>query len=115
MKYSNYNRDKFHKIMEMLEMEHMPHDGRHSFASLMDKIEANKLCTQLIMGHSPKILIDRVYVHKTLEELQLEIDKLEQLFDLNEMFALIDGAYWSNDFQFLNFSPPAEIAHIKLE
>ena len=115
MKYSNYNRDKFHKIMEMLEMEHMPHDGRHSFASLMDKIEANKLCTQLIMGHSPKILIDRVYVHKTLEELQLEIDKLEQLFDLNEMFALIDGAYWRNDFQFLNFSPPPEIAHIKLE
>lgn len=94
MKYSNYNRDKFHKIMERLEMKHMPHDCRHSFASYMDKIEANKLCTQLIMGHSPKVLIDSVYVHKTVRELQVEIDKLETIFNLDEMLSLIDSKYW---------------------
>jgi len=115
MKYSNYNRDKFHKIMEMLELTHMPHDARHSFASFMDKIEANKLSIQLIMGHSPKVLIDKVYIHKTLEELQFEIDKLEKLFDLNAMFSLIDEAYWKNDFKFLTSAPPPEIAHLKTE
>ena len=79
---------------------------------MMDKIEANKLCTQLIMGHSPRVLIDNVYVHKSVEELQTEIDKLELLFNLDEMLSLIDAAYWRNEYQFLNFAPPPEIAHI---
>ena len=114
MKYSNFNRDKFHKIMERLEMEHMPHDGRHTFASLMDKANANKLCTQLIMGHSPRVLIDSVYVHKTIEELQAEIDKIENLFDLNEMLSLIDNKYWNSEYEFLTFAPPPEIAHVKV-
>ncbi len=114
MKYSNFNRDKFHKIMERLELEHTPHDGRHSFASFMDKVEANKLCTQLIMGHSPRVLIDNVYVHKTVPELQAEIDKLENLFNLDEMLSLIDPAYWKNEYQYLTFAPPPEIAHIKV-
>lgn len=115
MKYSNFNRDKFHKIMEQLEMEHMPHDGRHSFASFMDKAEANKLCTQLIMGHSPRVLIDNTYVHKTVKELQVEIDKLENLFDLDKMLSLINPKYWRNEYEFLTFAPPPEIAHIQRE
>lgn len=112
MKYSNFNRDKFHKIMEQLEMSHMPHDGRHSFATYMDKVGANKLCTQLIMGHSPKVLIDSVYVHKTLSELQTEIDKIENLYNPEELFSLVDNSYWKNEYQFLTFAPPPEIAHI---
>ena len=110
MKYSNFNRDKFAKIMKRLEMEHTPHDGRHSFATFMDKVNANKLCTQLIMGHSPRVLIDSVYVHKSVPELQVEIDKLEQLFNLEEMLSLIDDAYWKNNYQYLTFAtiPVAE-------
>ena len=114
MKYSNYNRDKFHKIMERLEIMHMPHDGRHSFASFMDKVEANKLATQMIMGHSPKILIDSIYVHKTIQELQFEIDKLEKLFSLDEMLSFIHEAYWKNNFQFSTFTQPPEIDHKKI-
>lgn len=104
MKYSNYNRDKFHKIMEQLEMNHMPHDGRHTFATNMSKCEANKVCTQLIMGHRPKLLIDQTYVHKTVKDLQKEIDKLETLFDLNKMLSYISDEYYDNNYQFLNFS-----------
>lgn len=104
MKYSNYNRDKFHKIMEQLEMKHMPHDGRHTFATNMSKCEANKVCTQLIMGHRPKLLIDQTYVHKTVKDLQKEIDKLETLFDLNKMLSYISDEYYDNNYQFLNFS-----------
>ena len=104
MKYSNYNRDKFHRIMEQLEMSHMPHDGRHTFATLMSKCQANKLCTQLIMGHSPKVLIDKTYVHKTVEDLQIEINKLEELIDYNKMVSLINEKYFENKYQFLTFS-----------
>ena len=93
MKYSNFNRDKFRKIMEQLQMSHMPYDGRHSFATFMDKANANKLATQLIMGHSPKVLVDSVYIHKSVEDLQTEIDKMESLFDLNEMLSYIDNIY----------------------
>jgi len=103
MKYSNYNRDKFAKILEQLEMQHLPHDGRHTFATLMDSIEANKLCTQLIMGHSPKVLIDSVYVHKTVSELQREIDKLEKVFDLQKYLSYIDERYYNNNYMFLTF------------
>lgn len=104
MKYSNYNRDKFHKIMEQLEMKHTPHDGRHTFATYMEKCNSNKLSTQLIMGHSPKILIDKVYTHKTLEDLQNEINRLETLFEPTEMFSLIDSKYFNNEYEFLNFN-----------
>jgi len=104
MKYSNYNRDKFHRIMEQLEMKHMPHDARHSFATYMSKCEANKLCTQLIMGHSPKVLIDKTYIHKTMEDLQLEINKLETIFDFDKLMSLISDKYFTNNYEFLTFS-----------
>lgn len=104
MKYSNYNRDKFHKIMELLGLKHTPHDGRHTFATYMEKCDANKLSTQLIMGHSPKLLIDKVYTHKTLEDLQKEIDKLEMLFDPNKMLSLINKKYFNTDYNFLELN-----------
>lgn len=104
MKYSNYNRDKFHRIMEQLEMKHMPHDGRHSFATYMSKCEANKLCTQLIMGHSPRVLIDKTYVHKNIEDLQQEISKLENIFDCDKLLSLINDNYFKNNYQFLTFN-----------
>lgn len=97
MKYSNYNRDKFHKIMEQLNMKHMPHDGRHSFATYMSKCNANKVCTQLIMGHTPKLLIDQTYVHRSVEDLQNEIDKLETIFNLDKMLSLISSKYYTNN------------------
>lgn len=103
MKYSNYNRDKYVKIMEQLELSHMPHDGRHTFATFMDAAGANKLCTQLIMGHSPKVLIDSVYVHKTIAELQAEIDKIENLFDYQKYLSLVDERYYTNKYEFLTF------------
>lgn len=104
MKYSNYNRDKFRRIMEQLEMSHMPHDARHTFATYMSKCEADKLCTQLIMGHSPKVLIDKTYIHKNIEDLQLELNKLEKLLNYNKMISLINDKYFKNNYEFLTFN-----------
>lgn len=55
--------------MEKLELEHTSHDGRHTFASLMDSAGANKFCIKRVMGHSSQDITDDVYTHKTIEEL----------------------------------------------
>ncbi|MGX4667791.1 hypothetical protein JNUCC74_00980 [Cerasibacillus sp. JNUCC 74] len=43
MSYYVYYHEKWKKIMEQLEMDHRPHDCRHTFAILMDNAGANKL------------------------------------------------------------------------
>ena len=55
----------------------LPHDGRHTFASLMDSAGANDVCIKLIMGHSMKNDTTKgTYTHKTLEELLTEVNKI---------------------------------------
>lgn len=51
MQYSNYRREKWDNIMEKMQFDevHRPHDARHTFASLMDSANANKLCIKRIM------------------------------------------------------------------
>lgn len=74
LKYSNYKREKWEKIMEALDMKHEPHDCRHTFATLMDNAGANKVAIKRIMGHASSDITDRVYTHKDLEELRKAID-----------------------------------------
>ncbi len=57
-------------IMEQLKMNHTPHECRHTFRSRLDSAGANKRCIDLLMGHTSKDVGERVYTHKTLEELQ---------------------------------------------
>lgn len=74
MDYYNYLKEKFRRIMEQLEMEHKPHDCRHSFATLMDNAGANKLSIKRIMGHASQDVTDSVYTHKDIAELLKAID-----------------------------------------
>lgn len=74
MEYSNYRREKFDNAMEKLQMEHRPHDARHTFATLMDNANANKLCIKRIMGHASPDITDRVYTHKEIADLINAID-----------------------------------------
>lgn len=74
MRYWNYYEEKWKRIMEQLEMDHKPHDCRHTFASLMDSAGANKLCIKRIMGHASQDITDKVYTHKDIEELKEAID-----------------------------------------
>jgi integrase len=67
----------FNTCMGKLKMKHLPHDGRHTFASLMDSARANDVCIKLIMGHSMKNDTTKgTYTHKTLEELLAEVNKI---------------------------------------
>ena len=74
MKYWNYKEEKWSKIMEQLELEHLPHDCRHTFATLMDNAGANKVSIKRIMGHASSDITDKVYTHKDIEELKKAVD-----------------------------------------
>ena len=77
MKYSNFKKDNFERVMEQLGMTHNPHDTRHAFATLMDNAGANKLSIKRIMGHASKDITDKVYTHKDIEQLVKAIDLLK--------------------------------------
>lgn len=62
-------RCEFQKVMKKYGMNHVPHDTRHTFRSELDRKGANKVCIDLIMGHSSKEIGERVYTHKTVTEL----------------------------------------------
>lgn len=49
-------------------INHQLHDGRHTFATMADKAGANLIVTQLIMGHKPKELVSKTYIHKHLDD-----------------------------------------------
>ena len=56
--------------MEQLHLHHTPHECRHTFRSRLDSANANKRCIDLLMGHTSKDVGERVYTHKTLDELK---------------------------------------------
>lgn len=71
-------RDKYYSvwadIMDVCGMEHTPHECRHTFRSRLDSAGANKRCIDLIMGHKSKDVGERVYTHKTVQELKEAIE-----------------------------------------
>ncbi|MGX8794293.1 tyrosine-type recombinase/integrase [Oceanobacillus sp. M60] len=76
LSYYVYYHEKFKKIMQQLELNHRPHDCRHTFATLMDNADANKLSIKRIMGHAAKDITDKVYTHKDIKQLLMAIDRL---------------------------------------
>lgn len=61
-------------VMNTLNMHHTPHECRHTFRSKLDSAGANKKCIDLMMGHKSKEVGERVYTHKTIEELSTAIE-----------------------------------------
>jgi len=61
-------------IMKAAGMEHTPHNCRHTFRSRLDSAGANKKCIDLMMGHKSKDVGERVYTHKTIDELKAAIE-----------------------------------------
>jgi len=67
----------WNEIMQTLNIKHTPHECRHTFRSRLDSAGANKRCIDLIMGHKSKDVGERVYTHKTVQELKDAIELLE--------------------------------------
>ena len=70
-------RSFWHDIMKAAKVQHTPHDCRHTFRSRLDSAGANKKCIDLMMGHKSKDVGERVYTHKTIEELTEAIGLLD--------------------------------------
>ena len=64
-------------IMKALGMTHTPHECRHTFESQLDSAGANRKCIDLLMGHVSKDTGNRVYNHKTLDELKAAVELVE--------------------------------------
>lgn len=67
--YTNYHGRAWADIMEMFGFNHKPHDTRHTFATRMDEVGANKLSIKLIMGHAINDVTDGIYTHKNIKQL----------------------------------------------
>ena len=61
-------------IMQAANIQHTPHDCRHTFRSRLDSVGANKRCIDLMMGHKSNDVGERIYTHKTLDELKHAIE-----------------------------------------
>lgn len=59
------------------DINHTPHDCRHTFSWLADKYGIDSMSKHLIMGHAMKGVEDNVYGHRTVEELKNEIAKIK--------------------------------------
>ncbi|MFI3254573.1 MAG: tyrosine-type recombinase/integrase [Eubacteriales bacterium] len=62
------------RLMKELNMEHTPHECRHTFRSLLDSAGANPVCIDRLMGHKSLGVGERIYTHKSIEELKENIE-----------------------------------------
>ena len=76
MKYDNYYRDHWISIMEQLNMNHKPHDARHTFATLMSNADANPVSIKKLIGHSSYETTEKIYTHKDVEDLRKAIESI---------------------------------------
>src|SRR5690606_29020655 len=77
LNYDTFRRQIWDRVMDELELDHLPHDCRHTFSSRMKRVGADNLARKRIMGHSSQDITDDVYTHKTIEELVNAVDLLE--------------------------------------
>ena len=61
--YYNYLR-LFKEVMLRLNMNHLPHDTRHTFISLAKESGIDEYLLKIIVGHSIQDITERVYTHR---------------------------------------------------
>lgn len=66
----------FDGVMKKLKLDHLPHDGRHTFATYADKAEINPNMVKRIMGHSINDITQGVYTHKDAADLVEAVNKI---------------------------------------
>lgn len=73
IKYNEY-KGMWDKLMSDMGINKQIHECRHTFESVLDSNGANRRCIDLIMGHKSQDTGNRVYNHKTLNELREAIE-----------------------------------------
>lgn len=57
-------------------LNHRAYDTRHTFASKCNELNVKTIAVQKIMGHKPDTVLEQVYTHISIDELQREINKV---------------------------------------
>ena len=75
--YGKFSR-RYEKAMEQLNLpqNHTPYDCRHTFATRMKKYKADEYLLKIILGHSVGDITEKVYTHRSKQEIILEVRKL---------------------------------------
>lgn len=81
---SKFRENNFYPLMKELDIsiidgkKRTPHDTRHTYSWLADKAKIDIISKRMIMGHTKgKDVEDRVYGHRTHEELRIEMNKIK--------------------------------------
>lgn len=70
-------RYKFVNIMRDMNFDHTIHECRHTFATLLDAAGVNNIVIKKIIGHACTGVTNKVYIHKNLDDLFTEMQKLK--------------------------------------
>ena len=73
MTYDKY-RKRFIKVMNKHNMKHSPHESRHTFITIAKSNDMNEYILKLIVGHSIDDITEKVYTHRTIEQLKSEMN-----------------------------------------
>lgn len=76
LSYDFYRHRIFNRVMKEYGMEHLPHDCRHTCATMLDNAGVNPKIYKLILGHSSNDVTEKVYTHKTISQLVEAINKI---------------------------------------
>lgn len=81
--YDKY-RKRFMKIMERFKMNHTPHECRHTFITIAKSNNMDEYILKLIVGHAIEDITEKVYTHRTIEQLKAEMNsKITQYITVN--------------------------------
>lgn len=69
--------EEIKNFLQSLNMNHLPHDCRHTFATLADKYNLNRICKKLILGHEITDITDGTYTHKSIHDLSIEVNRIQ--------------------------------------
>lgn len=58
-------------------LNHLPYDTRHTFATTAKRLEIDQTIIQRIMGHKPDSVLEQYYTHLSIEDLAAEMNKIE--------------------------------------
>lgn len=67
----------WNEVMEKIGADKTPHEARHTFETNLDNAKGNRKCIDMLMGHKSKDVGNRVYNHKTIEQLRDTISLLK--------------------------------------
>lgn len=77
-KYLNYNKlyRRLKDYLKEIGLNHIPYECRHTFATMLDNKDINTKIKKLLMGHASTDVTEKVYTHKTIEQLRNAVNSL---------------------------------------